>query len=344
MRLTPATALIVGALLAQGAAEEPEFDPVAFYNQYTRGRPEEQALRIVPTQSKDVLTPPKEWETLRIDSISIQLPLSACHRASRVYTNALLLRFDGFAVSLTDLGPARDDAVYPPVSFGQTREMLFTTPAHLSLTNSEAQNRMVTSRLLVKAIAVAGDKRREFTVLETQHLNAVITRVKNLDGKGTSTFLQVWHPAGKVYFMVHIINEPSPSFALRVLGGIRFARDTIGRQEASQAINGVCERFAGKEKPKKPREWNATWLPDEVPARREDAVLACELANAEAERLYRLEPFSPEDFHVSTNEGQKVLVATVPLRQDELKAEVSFGTNSQAVVSLSVVTSRLIPE
>ena len=66
----------------------------------------------------------------------------------------------------------------------------------------------------------------------------------------TSTHLSIWHPDGRIRFGVMIVNEPSPDYALRVLGGIRFTGDRMDPRRASTDIERVCKELKA-EKPNK---------------------------------------------------------------------------------------------
>jgi hypothetical protein len=71
---------------------------------------------------------------------------------------------------------------------------------------------------------------------------------------------------------------------------------------------------------------------------------ASQLANAEAKRQHAVEPFSPRHFVRAVYGGRTVFTAITPWGFDDLKAEVSFGTDTPPDVHLSIITSHLWPE
>jgi hypothetical protein len=91
--------------------------------------------------------------------------------------------------------------------------------------------------------AILGDRVKELVIVTAPVLNAMVTRYTKMEGKPSSTFLDIWNPEGSIYFRIMIVNEPSPDCALQVLGGIRFTRNQIDEKQVSADIERNCQKF-----------------------------------------------------------------------------------------------------
>lgn len=238
--------LIVAPTSALASGETVEGNPLAnpekLYSEKMLSPEIQRVLRLVPKETTDVFEPPARSQVLQLDSIEVRLPLGSRWKAFHTNTVPNLLVLSAFGkttnrFSLSNIGPnPQYDVPYPPLSFDEMNDVLNTTPDSLARAGDRNRKREVVLRLLAKA-AFPSKYLSKWEVVKTPTLLAIIQRSLKFGDGFRSAQLSVWSRNGSAYLQVVVVGKDDPQLAQRILGGIKFKRDSVSPAQVQKDID-----------------------------------------------------------------------------------------------------------
>lgn len=210
-------------------------------------------LEITPVEITALKPPPKEWNTIVVDGLTLMLPMPRYKNAQGKETYLYFTSETG-SLLITDIVPPKEilklvkenKLMYPAVSYQYELAIFKSTPADISFFNSRSQNERASANQVLKAIGVPLYRFTKILAVNTGILKAICTISEKLE-KGYTARVQAYNQneSVSVTIMLKDYKEVAllESDLFGILGGIRMPDHIPDTEQTDKDIKNIVTKF-----------------------------------------------------------------------------------------------------
>jgi hypothetical protein len=212
-----------------------------------------QYLDSQPILISKLETPPKEWENITIDNLTMKLPLSEYTKVRDAKTLIFFISDKG-CLLVNDIVPSKDmlsmikenKLTYPVVSFQERVSIFSSKPADISFFNSRSRNMIAFANLGGKLIATSLYGFGKVMIINADNLKAICILSEKRE-KGYLATANVYSKDEKASLSLMFLSYKNArvleSDLLFVLGGIKMFDNMPDRDKVNKDIHDIVTKF-----------------------------------------------------------------------------------------------------